>query len=689
MNVEQDLFNFYDVDGNGFITRDELQQVLSDCAKDIGLNVAPYLDQIVENIFNEARLDQQGTITFEALKEVLRKRPNLINELSINERKARGEEEELYTGVLDQGVADGTSEMIKRRANEKQLLILDKIAKKFPLINKLRYEYITNNLARFNFFVCIFTISLALFVARIGTYWNHCGFLILARASGQCLNFFCAAIALLVCRRSISTLRSNGYGRILPLDDHVYFHKMFGLFILGHSMSHGFGHVFNFLLISQQQGTENADSGPKYSWGELLFGTQAGIGWIGGCASLTGWFLLLIILIMGLAYPFSRSLGRFELFYYTHLLYIPFWGLLAIHARHFWLWFLVPFTIFLIEAIIRLKRLLTNLTSTGKTQIVKAEPLPSNVIHLVIKRPPSFEFNPGDWVYVLIPQIAKYEWHPFTISSAPEEEGVISLHIRAVGEWTRSLKCFFDNLTHRNHLERFIKSGQFSISMDQFGGQAHRHSIAQITRDMPNITIFLDGPYGSPSSQIFGSEHAVLIATGIGVTPFASILQSIVHHYEKRRQKCPTCACEFLDNRPPIVCKLKKVDFVWINRDQKSFEWFIKLLACLELTQSSLTPQERFLDIHIHLTAMEPAQIKTMGLQLALYLIHEKDNKDLVTGLKTRTKAGRPNWDEFFAKIEEQKRGKVSVFFCGRPQLGRYLHRQCDKLGFKFRKEIF
>ena len=30
---------------------------------------------------------------------------------------------------------------------------------------------------------------------------------------------------------------------------------------------------------------------------------------------------------------------------------------------------------------------------------------------------------------------------------------------------------------------------------------------------------------------------------------------------------------------------LKKVDFIWINRDQKSFEWFVNLLSQLEMEQ--------------------------------------------------------------------------------------------------------
>lgn len=45
------------------------------------------------------------------------------------------------------------------------------------------------------------------------------------------------------------------------------------------------------------------------------------------------------------------------------------------------------------------------------------------VTHLVIKRPQFFHFKPGDYVYINIPVIAKYEWHPFTISSAPEQSG--------------------------------------------------------------------------------------------------------------------------------------------------------------------------------------------------------------------------------------------------------------------------
>ena len=53
----------------------------------------------------------------------------------------------------------------------------------------------------------------------------------------------------------------------------------------------------------------------------------------------------------------------------------------------------------------------------------------------------------------------------------------------------------------------------------------------QATRLEKPLDIYIDGPFGSPSSNIYRAEHAVLISTGIGVTPFASILQSIAHRW--------------------------------------------------------------------------------------------------------------------------------------------------------------
>ena len=42
---------------------------------------------------------------------------------------------------------------------------------------------------------------------------------------------------------------------------------------------------------------------------------------------------------------------------------------------------------------------------------------------MAISRPLGFQFKAGDYLFIKIPSLAKYEYHPFTISSAPELQG--------------------------------------------------------------------------------------------------------------------------------------------------------------------------------------------------------------------------------------------------------------------------
>lgn len=88
-------------------------------------------------------------------------------------------------------------------------------------------------------------------------------------------------------------------------------------------------------------------------------------------------------------------------------------------------------------------------------------------------------------------------------------------------------------------------------------------------------------------------------------------------------------------------------------------------------------------------SALQRTDMKAVSLQLAMDLLHQKEKRDLITGLKTRTTAGRPNWDKVFKKIQDQKKGKVTVFYCGPPQLAKTLRYKCEQFGFMFKKEIF
>merc|ERR1711994_245168 len=107
-----------------------------------------------------------------------------------------------------------------------------------------------------------------------------------------------------------------------------------------------------------------------------------------------------------------------------------------------------------------------------------------------------------------------------------------------------------------------------NLNMEMVHDQKGQHAVP--TRLEKPLEIYVDGPFGSPSSNIYRAEHAVLVGTGIGVTPFASILQSISHRSLEIKQSCPSCSYSWTNNLEASMFNLKKVDFIWINRDQKA-----------------------------------------------------------------------------------------------------------------------
>merc|ERR1712018_13909 len=237
---------------------------------------------------------------------------------------------------------------------------------------------------------------------------------------------------------------------------------------------------------------------------------------------------------------------------------------------------------------------------------------------------------------------------------------------------------------------------RFELMVKNSGSELRNRKVSHYDgpgkRAKPNKTmeIYIDGPFGSPSSNIYRAEHAVLIGTGIGITPFASILQSIMHRYWEIKQSCPNCGYRWSNDMEASMFKLKKVDFFWINRDQKSFEWFVNLLSQLEIEQKENGgAMNRFLDMHMYVTsALQKTDMKAVALQLALDILHKKEDRDLVTGLKARTNAGRPNWDKVFRDISNNRKGRVTVFFCGPPQLSKILKQKCRDFGFDYRKNF-
>jgi len=333
----------------------------------------------------------------------------------------------------------------------------------------------------------------------------------------------------------------------------------------------------------------------------------------------------------------------FEVFWFSHHLFVPFFLLTCIHGIQgvlepptFWAWILGPAFLYLVERTMRLVR--------GKktTVLLKAIQHPSRVLELQMKKQ-EMSYKPGQYMFIQCPWVGGYEWHPFTITSCPEEE-FVSVHIRIVGDWTRALSEFFNP-------DKKMGLVQESLFMGPDG----------------KALLKIDGPYGAAAEDAIKIAERggamMLIAAGIGVTPYASILKAIALHKKLTG----------------------KVYFYWISPDKAAFEWFSDLLKALERENN-----EGWLEINIYLTgALSQDEIRNI-------MYGDNEERDEVTGLATRTNFGRPKWNEIFdEKAQHHPDEDIGVFFCGPNMLSKTLYKNCVKLTkssttkFHYQKENF
>lgn len=505
-------------------------------------------------------------------------------------------------------------------------------------------------------------------------------------------------IKIAVCRTLISLARQTPLNGIIQFgmfpfqsacfsngsDKNITFHKLVAFSIVFFSWVHTIAHWNNFAQLAAKQ-----KLGFK---GFLAANFTSGPGW-------SGYIMLTVLMII-----FATSLEKprranFERFWYLHHLFIIFFVFWAVHGAFcmiktdlapfcagtgvFYLYWMYGGFIYLAERIAR------EIRGRHITFVSKVVQHPSNVCEIQIKKQ-NTKTRAGQYIFLCCPEVSIWQYHPFTLTSAPEED-YISVHVRCVGDFTKSLAkalgCNFERGAGRGE-----KVGDGSEVVGVHTNTDGDDIDPTIRRTLPRV--YVDGPFGSASEDVFKYEIAVLVGAGIGVTPFASILKSIWYRL----------------NYPQKKTRLRKVYFFWVCRDFGSFEWFRSLLLAIEAQDT-----ENHIEIHtVSLPALAlalcPAFFHVVrhankAQYLTAKIKHDdarnimindvNSDHDAITGLRAPTNFGRPNWDMVFRSIRKiHTPAEAGVFFCGPKVLGSQLHVKCNmytdpEFNFVWGKENF
>lgn len=190
-------------------------------------------------------------------------------------------------------------------------------------------------------------------------------------------------------------------------------------------------------------------------------------GWTGLTA--LGLFYLLALMSM----PQIRK-WSYEVFQLGHLLMFPIIGLMMAHGTAhllqwpmFGYWLAFPTLMVLFERFWRI--FLGFRPIPAKLELLDEETVAITVE--VPKRRP-WDYKAGQYVFVQVPQLSRFQWHPFTVSTCIHN--TMQVHIKADGDWTNALR----DITEK--------------------------------RKQTTIEIGIDGPFGAPAQRFYDYDYSMV-----------------------------------------------------------------------------------------------------------------------------------------------------------------------------------
>jgi dual oxidase len=423
-------------------------------------------------------------------------------------------------------------------------------------------------------------------------------------------------------RRLASFLRQWSWiSKFINWDRSQSFHIFLGCTVLFFALLHALSHLSGTFVSAVGSESPLLPDFPHPITYRAMIGTRAGV---------TGIIALGILILIVLTSMPRVRMSWFQVFQHTHLLIWPFVVLLLVHGTGQLIsppvlgyWLIAPMLCVLWD---RVPRTLNMFRPVKNCTFRVIED--KTVVISIPKTSMSWPYQPGQYLLVRVQEISFAQWHPYTVvGSTTNDSGVGGeMFIHEQGDWSKALlHC--------------VKAGR-------------------------NLTVTLDGPFGSPSDQLSKYDRVVIVGAGIGVTPYAGWLNDITPQ--------------------------QTVDFYWIVKERITFTWFSALLNSFTSDGDHVVPKG-IVTVHTFATGLAASST----LQYVCRVLLEKHrtvnhSTSFITGLECETRYGRPDIGKIFQTAAQPSTtehgtdgapragdGKIGVFFCGPNYLGMELSDRC------------
>ncbi|KAH1107242.1 hypothetical protein J1N35_011010 [Gossypium stocksii] len=633
-------------------------------------------DSRLQIFFDMVDKNEDGRITEAEVKEIL------MLSASANKLSRLKEQAEEYAALIMEeldherfGYIVSYSQALSytSQALSQNLQGLTKKCRVRRMIKKLLY-YLEENWKRLWVVSLWIMIMIGLFTWKFFQYKQKNSFqvmgycLLTAKGAAETLKFNMALILLPVCRNTITWLRSTKLGLFLPFDDNINFHKTIAAAIAIGVILHAGNHLscdFPMLIKSSSDHYDlliNDFGSHKPTYLDLVKGAEG----------VTG---ILMIICMAIAFILATRWFR------RNLIKLP----KPLIESLTWMYLAVPIMLYAGERTLRFFR-----SGFYTVRLSKVAIYPGGVLALLMSKPPQIRYKSGQYMFVQCPAVSPFEWHPFSMTSAPGDD-YLSVHIRQLGDWTQELKRLFSEVC-----DSPVSGKSGLLRADD-----------TTKKGLPKLLI--DGPYGAPAQDYWTYDVLLLVGLGIGATPFISILKDLLHNIVEMEEQADLVSdssrtselssgsnCSGTPNRVPPkrkkTLKTTNAYFYWVTREQGSFDWFKGVMnEVAELDQRGV------IEMHNYLTSVyEEGDARSALITMVQALNQAKNGVDIVSGTRVRTHFARPKWKNVLSKLSSKHcNARIGVFYCGAPVLAKQLSKLCYEFNqkgstkFEFHKEHF
>ena len=545
------IYHLYDTDGNNEISIDEFNRLMKHYSDFNNLEFNEEQVKIIsQEIFKKIDIENQGFISKnDLIKYLSQYNGNRDIELTLNpflklKTNQAVTKVKAKKSLFDQEMSD---RLLRKMMRKKHRFWLQK----YWNLNKGTIITI------FIYFIFLIGISYIYQLFESKTRWKST---VWARAFASGIFINIGLMLIFMSLTFMTWLNKMGASKYLPLKDTKLNHQFCGYVLIVCTIFHVILHLaIEFPEMVKITSTKPHDAYVTNTW--LTFSNQTG---------LFG-FLSLVIFAPVMIFPLISWIKKncYEVFYLTHKLYYLGLIFMGIHAKTtntkrfgFIIYMSIPLLIFLIEQIIRLVRFFTL-----KTTVNNLKYLESGVILLELKKPKNFEFLCGQWAYIQIPKISSLQWHPFTMASNPEDKDIVYFYISPVGGWTKNLKSLHDTFIKETEMIEIGSKNELKLEF------VNEQLVAR-----------LDGPFGAPAEHFKSYEHLMFIASGVGATPFSSILISLLHMMRKNE-----------------TIPFKSLSFYWLQRQYSKVDYLNDILG--EVLKYDT---QKIMDLNVFITGAQP-----------------------------------------------------------------------------------